>query len=124
MNRTELDEQRTVVAYLRRVLPKYARRVFSVPNERRFRGGRGSRAGQWRKLAEAGASAGVPDLVIPGTTPSGYGGIVIEMKRTKNSTTRPEQWKWLLHFASLGWIAVRCRGADEALTLLRLHGYR
>lgn len=122
--RSEYDEQCDVVTYCRAVLPRYGRRVFAVPNERRFRGSRGARAGQWARLARAGASSGVSDLLIPGLTPTGYQGIAIEMKRVKNSTTTPAQWSWLLHFAALGWIAVRCRGAGEALELLQRHGYR
>lgn len=120
---SEHVEQCAVVRYCRRVLPAYGRRVFSVPNERKLQGPAWSKARQWAELHRAGAEPGVSDLLLPGMTPSGYGGIAIEMKRRKGSKTDPLQWVWLLHFLSLGWVAVRCKGSDEAIRIVKEHGY-
>jgi hypothetical protein len=121
----EGDDQANVVAYLRDVLPAYGRRVFSVPNERAHTGTGAQRAAAWRALHRKGASAGVPDLLIPGPPPKAphCGGVVIEMKRGPGAPWRPGQVPWLLHFVAIGWIAARCNSESEALELVQGVGY-
>jgi hypothetical protein len=123
MTRSEHTEQTAVFRYLRRVLPAYGRRAFSVPNERRLHGTKGQRAAAMRRLKAAGLEPGVPDFQIPGTTPlGGFGGVAVEMK-ARGGVVTPAQWDWLLHYASIGWLAAVCWSADEAIGLCKEVGY-
>ena len=122
---TETDAQEMLIAHLREILPRYGRRVFSVPNERKHTGSKGARVAQWRSLKRRGASAGCPDLIVPGTLPNmpHCGGLVIEMKRNAKSSWQPGQLAWLTHYAAIGWIAARCDGLAEAMELVEAVGY-
>lgn len=72
----------------------------------------------------AGLVPGMPDILIPGTTPDGrFLGVAIEMKRQHGGHVGARQWRWLLHFAAIGWFAFAARGCADALATLARVGY-
>ena len=92
---------------------------FHCPNEI----GGSSRAVKVRaiKMKKMGVSKGVPDLFvfipIKGITGmiDSYQPLAIEMKRTKGSTTNPEQKEWLKILELAGIPCAVCKGADAAI---------
>lgn len=104
---SETAEQEAVVEYcdLMRIP------VVHIPNE-------GKRSASYgAQLKRAGMRKGFPDLFIP-VPRKGYHGLFIEMKFGKNKTTA-EQDKWLALLNSQGYLAVVCRGFEEAVTALK-----
>lgn len=86
-----------------------ARRTFAIPNG----GGRSKR--EAGRLKAEGVLTGVSDVfcslpVWP------WSGLYIEMK-SATGTASPEQRAWIEESNQLGYLAVVCRGADEATTL-------
>lgn len=67
---------------------------------------------QWNYLKSEGATAGIPDLHIPAWQ------IVIEMKRPKGGIVSKEQSAILTYFESIGWTAVVCHGAKDAISFV------
>ena len=73
------------------------------------------------KMKKLGTSKGFPDLLlfIPITGITGrvdsYQPLAIEMKRTKGSTTSPEQKEWLKILELAGIPCAVCKGADAAI---------
>lgn len=84
--------------------------LFHVPNG----GQRSSFAGAQMKAL--GAKKGVPDLLMPVSTPH-YNGLVIEMKSAKGSTTA-EQKEWMAQFKHAGWVVHVARSAQEAREMI------
>jgi hypothetical protein len=121
MRLSESLTQEMVFRRLDLILPKYGRQAFAIPNGAKLSGG----ARAWQKLKREGCRDGLPDFQIPGTTPCGrYGGVAIELKAlVRPAATTPAQWRWLLYYASIGWLAARCRGLDEAMRIIRSVGY-
>lgn len=69
------------------------------------------------KAKKAGARKGVPDLFLP--VPCGqYHGLYIEMKRIKGGKLYPEQKDWLKNLSDLGYMAVICKGHEEAIAVI------
>jgi hypothetical protein len=123
VRRSEHQGQCAVFRHLRRVLPRYGRKAFAVPNGTKLGGSQAQRAATMRELKAEGLEPGVPDWQIPGRTPrGGFGGVVVEMK-TARGRVSPEQWDWLLHYASIGWFAAVCRSEAEALNVCKAVGY-
>jgi hypothetical protein len=61
-----------------------------------------------------GVKAGVPDLFLP-VPRGGYHGLYIELKRRgEHGTTRDSQKKWIAGLNKLGYVALVCRGWEEA----------
>ena len=87
-------------------LPEFA--LFAVPNA-----GAGAQRGQAGKMKAEGARSGIPDLVLPVARGVSLG-LVVEMKSPVGRTS-PEQREVLAWFASIGWRAVVCRSAGEAI---------
>ena len=100
------------------VLQDYA---YMVPNGTNLAGTGKRRGIQMANLKAQGLRTGVSDLVIAYPA-HGYHGAYIEMKRVREayngpaaikSAVRPEQVKWLMRMASVGyWVAV-AYGAEE-----------
>ena len=67
-------------------------------------------------LKRQGVKAGVPDLFLP-VAKHGFHGLFIEMK-TKNGKVTENQVKWLRDLSAQGYLAVICRGADEAKKII------
>lgn len=64
-------------------------------------------------MKNEGVSKGFPDLFLPVPT-SQYHGLFIEMKRQKGGRVSPEQKKWLEYLQGAGYLAVVCKGFEEA----------
>ncbi len=112
--RTEHDEQRDVVRWLRSI----GCHPVSPLNGSKLSGGPRERAMQWNKLVGLGASAGVPDLLI---CQSPY--VALEMKRVKGGRVSDEQKVWHKRLAEHGWVVVVGNGASDAIEKLRALGY-
>ena len=67
-------------------------------------------------LKRQGVKRGVPDLCLP-VARKGYHGLYIELK-TKNGKASEWQEQWLADLNEQGYLAVVCRGSDEARKML------
>ena len=85
--------------------------LYHIPN-----GGsrRKSEAGRFK--AE-GVKAGVPDICLP-VARNGIHGLYIELKRQKGGRTSPEQEQWIRWLDGQGYLAVVCKGWEEAANLI------
>lgn len=112
---SEHEEQVKVIAYCRNnVLLK---NVFAIPN-----GGKRSMIAAMRAQAE-GLCSGVPDLFIPFAN-GVYHGLFIEMKKRKGGVVSVTQKEWLAKLNESGYLAIVCKGADEAIAEInRYCGY-
>lgn len=90
-----------------------ARRTFAIPNG----GGRSKR--EAGRLKAEGVLPGVSDVFC--ALPAGpYAGLFIEMKSMVGQAS-PDQRNWNYASNMVGYLAVVCRGADEATTLWRAY---
>jgi len=119
MRHPEHDEQAAVVAWARLHETRWPvlRLLFAVPNGASLAGGPGARARQMTRLKAEGLKPGVPDLWLP-VANNTYRGLVIEMKVGHNKP-RADQMKWLDAMNDIGWLAVVCWSADEAIEILK-----
>lgn len=102
--RTEAGEQKAVIEWCAwQGVP-----VVHIPNE----GKRDPRTGA--ELKAMGMQAGFPDLLIP-VIRGGFGGLFVEMKRDSRSRVSSAQRYWLERLNAAGYMAIVCRGADEAI---------
>jgi len=74
-----------------------------------------------RKLKAEGLSEGVPDLCLPVPSGSATRGLYIEMKRRTQGKPSPMQTWWRDCLNLMGYRATLCRGAEEAIEVLRQH---
>lgn len=65
------------------------------------------------KAKRQGVKKGFPDINLPVTTES-YAGLYIELKRQKGGTVSREQKEWLKVLNEHGYLAVVCRGCEDA----------
>lgn len=105
---TEEVEQRIVIEYLQLKGHKFT----AIPNETGHTPEAKRRA---IRMKRAGVRKGFPDLIaiVDGNF------IAIEMKRTKGSTTSPEQKEWIEALQEAGIEARICKGADEAIKFIK-----
>lgn len=90
-----------------------AKRTFAIPNG----GGRSKR--EAGRLKAEGVRPGVSDVFC--ALPAGpYAGLFIEMKSMVGQAS-PDQRAWNDESNTVGYMAVVCRGADEATTLWRAY---
>lgn len=108
---TEAAEQELVVVWLKARKPPL--QFAAVPN-----GGRRSPR-EAAALARQGVRKGVPDLLVFDATRAGEVGLAIEMKRRSGGTVSPHQKDWHKALRERGWRVEVCRGADEAIAVLR-----
>ncbi len=117
--------------------------AYMVPNGTNLAGTGKRRAIQMANLKSQGLRTGVSDLVIAyptyqegyhgmggGADATGYFGAYIEMKRVREayngpaaikSAVRPEQVKWLMRMASVGYWVGLAYGAEEFKTLIGMY---
>lgn len=89
-----------------KTMPELAR-LYAVPN-----GGSRHKL-EAVNLKRQGVKRGVPDLCLP-VPRHGRHGLYIELKRTQGSTTSKEQKDWIAYLNEAGYVAVICKGFDEA----------
>lgn len=65
------------------------------------------------EMKREGVRSGVPDMLLP-VPAGGYHGLFIEMKRQKGGRVSPEQKQWLEYLQAAGYLAVVCKGFEEA----------
>ena len=109
---TEHAEQVKIIQWFDRQYPKGDVRIFAVPN-----GGLRNQLVATKLKAE-GVRRGVPDLMLL-TPRGGYAGLIIELKRLKDSKTTAEQFGWLDHLNAQGFKAVICKGGDAAIDTIK-----
>ena len=81
--------------------------MYHIPN-----GGTRSKSEAGRFRAE-GVKAGVPDICLP-VARGGYHRMYVEMKRRKGGRVSPEQAAWIDALIHEGYVAIVCRGWEEA----------
>ena len=101
---TEHEEQVEFVRWFRR---NYDETIMAIPN-----GANKSRSSAANFKAE-GLLSGAPDLFVA-SAKRGYHGLLIEMKRTKGSSTTAQQKKVIADLNSAGYYACVCKGAEAA----------
>ena len=108
---TERDEQIRVVAWFARQYPHYRRLFWATPN-----GGSRHRIEAARMKME-GVQSGVPDLFLAVPT-THHHGLFIEMKRQKGGSVSATQREMIEALNDRGYLALVCRGADEAIAAI------
>lgn len=93
-----------------RYIPE-CRYLFHVPN------GGSRNAIEAKNLKRQGVKAGVPDLFLALPNKK-YHGLFIEMKYGKNKPTSYQK-EWIEYLNSVGYLAVICYGAEQALDILK-----
>lgn len=83
-----------------------------IPNERKCS------LQQGRYMKRKGVKSGVPDLCLP-VPRGGYHGLYIELKRKGGGQTSDTQTWWLEELAAQGYRTALCRGADEAIAIIK-----
>ena len=66
-----------------------------------------------KKLKAEGVKPGFPDIILP-VPKNGYHGLFIELKRQHGGTVNKEQKEWLERLNGNGYLAVVCKGFEEA----------
>ena len=79
----------------------------------------------FNRMKRMGVKAGHPDIIIYDSPPMlpNKKGTAIEMKRVKGGVVSDLQKEWQTKLTERGWIAMVCRGADEAISFLKTLGY-
>jgi len=112
MKRTEHDEQKAVIKWFDLQYPALRGRLAAVPN-----GGQRNKIVA-AKLKAEGVRKGFPDLMLL-TPRGGYYGLIVEMKREKDSYATAEQKDWLVWLNAQGFFAVVCNGFEEARVVIK-----
>jgi len=106
----EAIEQEKVVKYLEELLDKGEILDFgAIPSSTYTRSW-----SQKRKNKAMGVRKGVPDLMIVAKNTL----LFIELKRLKGGVTSKEQKRFITHLNSTGAVAVVCKAAEEAKTVI------
>ena len=106
--KTEESEQIAVVEWCE----LYRIPVVHIPNE-----GKRSQA-YGLKLRRLGMRRGFPDLFVPEAR-GGFYGLFVEMKKDQKSRVREEQRKWIDYLSRMGYKALVCYGADDAIKTIK-----
>lgn len=104
---TEEQEQALLHQWAMRHQDNRLKLLFAIPNG----GQRNAIVGA--KLKATGVKKGVPDLLLPIPNKTHHG-LFIELKRVKGSNISPEQKTWLKNLNNQGYMAVVCKGFEEA----------
>ena len=107
---SESKEQAALMQWLSMQYPHAYSLTFAIPN-----GGSRHKL-EAVKMKREGVKAGVPDLFM--AVPAGiFSGLFIEYKTIKGSL-QSNQKEWLQKLNDSGYLAVCCKGTDEAMTLI------
>lgn len=80
----------------------------------------------FNRLKRMGYKRGLPDIIVfqrPPAYNDQFCGVAIELKRRKGGVVSDEQKEWITKLQAQGWVAVVCKGADEAISVLEQCGY-
>jgi hypothetical protein len=93
--------------------------LFAIPNAGGYVGGFKANMRRVMSMIAEGLKSGVPDICLP--VPIGqYHGLYIELKRNdKKARVSEEQAGWLNSLTEMGYRAVVCYGADEAMNKIK-----
>lgn len=72
--------------------------------------------GQAVKAKAGGMKAGYPDICLP-VARNNYHGLFIELKDGKGRMSEQQKW-WLQELSYNGYLAIECRGAEEAIKII------
>lgn len=109
---TEHVEQAALVRWFDLQYPALRGRLAAVPN------GGDRHPAVAGKLKAEGVRKGYPDLQL--LMPRGcYHGLIIELKRIKGGRVEPEQADWIDWLSGQGYMAVVCKGADQACETIK-----
>jgi hypothetical protein len=113
LNPLESEEQQLIFAWARIMEKQHPELelLVAVPN-----GGLRNMPEAVRFKAE-GVRKGFPDMLLP-VARGAYHSLAIELKRRKGGVVSPEQKAWIAALNEQGWLAVVCRGADEAIEVI------
>ena len=101
--------QRQLIQYVKQF--PWGQFLFHIPNE--TTGGQG-----WIvRNSQMGCRKGVPDLMLP-IPMHGYHGLFIEMKEP-GGRVEPNQRKWISALTEFGYMAICCKGWEEARDALQ-----
>ena len=108
-NRSETWHQRQLVQWSKQF--PWGQFLFHIPNE--------TVGGQaWiSRNSQKGCKRGVPDLMLP-IPMNGYHGLFIEMKRPGGRLDGIQK-RWLMSLNELGYLAICCKGWEEAKDALQ-----
>ena len=113
LNPTEYEEQVSLFEWafvMRKQYPEL-KLMHHVPN-----GGKRSKS-EAARFQREGVKAGVPDICLP--VPRGeHHGLYIEMKRRQGGKVSDLQQQWLDDLNAQGYLAVVCKGCNEAETVI------
>jgi hypothetical protein len=70
-----------------------------------------------KKLKAEGVKAGVPDIILP-VARKRFHGLAIEMKRMAGGRVSDDQLFWLDALTEQSWLAVVCKGWEEAVAVI------
>lgn len=73
--------------------------------------------GQAVKAKKQGMKKGYPDIFLP-VSSKGFHGLFIELKREKGGILSDEQKTWLKQLVNQGYLAIVCKGSDEAINAI------
>lgn len=110
MKDLEHIEQKLLIQWFENQYPKGL--IFAIPNG----GHRHIRVAV--KLKAEGVKAGVPDIFIP-MPKFPYHGLFIEMKKPKGKNPEPSQAAWIQALNEQGYMAVCCKGFEEAAATVK-----
>ena len=74
--------------------------------------------GQATKAKRTGMKKGFPDIFLP-VPKNDYHGLFIELKREFSGTVSKEQKIWLLALNRQRYLAMVCKGSDDAINLIK-----
>lgn len=114
MKSSESMHQKTIIEWCEWQKVKYPEldMIFHITNE----GKRSKRMGA--ELKRMGLKRGIPDICLPVPNEK-YSGLFIELKADKTKRLSKEQKEWLEKLNRFGYKAVRCNGADEAISVIK-----
>lgn len=117
--RPEEREQAAVFDWLGWQWPVLHDVIYHVKNEG-IKGSRGQQMAYGRKMKRLGVKAGVVDIVVD--VPAGiWPGLRIELKPRDSGSLSQDQRRVLGAMNRQGYLAVMCKGADEAITVLKAY---
>ncbi len=116
----EHDEQVAVIQWWRAQYPKWDGLLFASANGLYLGGTPRQRAVRWSLFEQSGGRAGVADLMLA-IPAKGWHGLWIEMKARKGGRLSKDQEAFLTDMAAQGYMAICCKGADEAINAIKIY---